>query len=553
MKSKFASLIKQTEYRRDERKLSEAYTYYHEAVKLNPKNDTAWHNLGLAALDLGDINFAIKCISQAVLINQSQYIYLRNLGELYRRAGLPDQAVTLIKTATQLAPKDTESYYNLALAYTDSGDEKKAIKSYRKALEINPSHGNAWNNLGSLLEKTGHHKSAKSAYEKAIQLNPKNSEAQNNLGAIFLLEGNLKEAKQAFEHSLKSQPKFITAHFNLSALKTYTADDPQLRDLLNLEKHIKAVETHEQVQFYFALGKALEDTKKYKESFDAYCKGNELQYQLNPVDENSADKFVDNIISTYSQDFFAERKSWAVSSKQKKNPIFIIGMPRSGTSLLEQIIATHPRIFGAGELSTLPNISNEILQGYGSAELAPKSAYDLIGNRYLNEIWKLSPQSDFVSDKMPANFMQLGLIYLSMPNARIIHSIRDPMDSCFSCFARHFQKGMEFTYSLDSLARYYKRYTKLMNHWKKVLPESFILDVRYEELVKNTEQQSRKILEFIGVEWDPNCLEFHKSERVTKTASMAQVKKPIYKTSIARWSHFSKELNSLSNQLKECI
>lgn len=531
--------------------LGAAEAAYLEILSLEPKHALAMHSLGVLYFHSSQWDRAFDYFARAVQEDPTDALYQRNLGELCRRLGKVDQAVLFGIAATKLDAKNAEPFYNLALAYTDSGQIDKAISAYRKAVKLNPKHGLAWNNLGSALEHKGNKKSALTAYEHAVEIHSGHAEAQNNQGAIYTEMGRLDEARTSFNAAIATSPDFVEAHYNLSSLKTYTKDDPHLAILEQIYAQRSSLPESARIRYAFALGKALDDIGRYDDAFKAYQEGNRLQHARLPVDESSADELLKAIINVFTPEFFAQRKQWVGAVDSKRVPIFIVGMPRSGTTLLEQILSTHRSVYGAGELTDLNAV---IYEATGQKDNNPfannivslsEEQVRRIGEDYLTRVWKLAPKSIFITDKMPANFFYLGLIHLALPNAKIIHAMRDPMDSCFSCYSRLFNDTMEFAYDLDSLGNYYRRYITLMKHWHAVLPANTILDLSYEDLVADTEKEARRVLEFVGLPWDENCLEFHKNDRLVKTASVAQVRKPIYKSSLARWKHFKGHLQPL--------
>ena len=532
----------------------QAQAAYEQVLAQNPQSAEAWHGLGLLLFNAGQLKQAAEKLSKAVILEPGIAIYQRNFAEMCRRLGLLDQAILSGKAAVKLAPKDLDAHANLGLAFSDAGDYLNAIQSFRKALKINAKHSLSWNNLGAALEKRGDENGALEAYQKAANIDPNNAEAQNNRGVIYVERGDLEKAIQSFEMAINAKPDFVECHYNLSSLKTYTPTDPHLRMLEVVHPQEQLFSTTARIRYNFALGKALEDVGEFDRSFAAYDMGNRLQHALLPVDEERSDRLAKSIQSVFTKEFFEERQSW---SGTQKSPIFIVGMPRSGTTLLEQILSSHDSVYGAGELVDLSEAVQSVVKAEHGGLFAEKvvslSAAQIkkIGDVYVNNVWKLSPESTFISDKMPANFLFIGLIHLAFPNAKIIHAMRDPMDSCFSCFARLFNDSMDMAYDLGTIGRYYVRYIKLMEHWHRVLPQGRILDLRYEDLVADTEAQTRRILDFVGLPWDANCLEFYKNKRVVKTASLAQVNKPIYKTSVARWRHFAKHLKPLVELVKD--
>lgn len=529
---------------------AQAEACYRQILQQDPRFDPAWHALGLLAFHAGNVAMAVQCIDQAIACNDGAALYHRNLGEILRRQGRLEQAIAAGQKACALAPADLDAHYNLGLAYTDAQDYPNAIACYQAALRLDPRHGLSWNNLGSALEQVAGKDEARAAYERAVAIDPQHAEAQNNLGAIYSEQGNLDEARAAFQRAIDVRPTFVEAHYNLSSLKSYCVGDPHLAMLEKVYAGRESLSEQARIRYSFALGKALDDIGQYDRAFAAYEEGNGLQHRLLPVNEACDDAELASILAIFDEAFFASRRGWK-GAADGRTPVFIVGMPRSGTTLLEQILSSHPSVHGAGELADLHQVVTEAAGSDGTrpfsggVAMLGEADIERIGRAYLERVWKHSPGSRFITDKMPANFFYLGIIHLALPQARIIHAMRDPMDSCFSCYSRLFNSTMGFAYDQGTLGRYYVRYMTLMQHWHKVLPEGTILDLPYEDIVADTEAQARRVLEFVGLPWDENCLQFHKNERLVKTASMAQVRRPIYKTSVARWKHFARHLQPL--------
>ncbi|GAB1233906.1 tetratricopeptide repeat-containing sulfotransferase family protein [Ferrigenium sp. UT5] len=555
-------------------RLGAAETLLKQLLATAPNYHPAWHTLGLIAYEVGKLELAIKLIQKAIALSPTPTLprgergqpplcgssfnpalYHRNLGEMCRRLGRLEEAVAAGQRACALAPNDVDAHYNLGLALTDKCEWDSAIRSYQRALALNPQHGLAWNNLGAALEKQGDKRAAELAYAKAVILNPAHHEAQNNLGAIYSEQGKLDEASHCFDAAIEANPDFSEAHFNLSTLKTYRADDPHLIYLERILDNAAAMPVAARIRYWFALGKAREDVGRYDDAFAAYEAGNRLQHEILPCDEARADEMLERVMTVFDRAFFEARMPsppapLPLAGEESKAPIFIVGMPRSGTTLLEQILSSHPAVYGAGELTYLNEAIMDLPGGSGERfpDFVPGLAaedFAQLGKTYAERLWKLAPDALRITDKMPANFFYIGMIRLALPNAKIIHAMRDPMDSCFSNYARLFNDTMEFTYDLGTLGRYYARYITLMQHWRAVLPQGSILDLRYEDMVADTEGQARRILDYVDLPWDDNCLAFHQNKRHVKTASVAQVRKPIYKTSVARWQHFEKQLQPL--------
>jgi hypothetical protein len=301
------------------------------------------------------------------------------------------------------------------------------------------------------------------------------------------------------------------------------------------------------------MGKASSDLKQYDEAIEHLKQANALKRRTFDYDEAQRLAMFKNIEAKYTPELFAAKSG---SGDTSWSPIFIVGMPRSGTTLLEQVLASHSKVFGAGELETFKEAINECVE---SQRILP--AYPLlvdflspehilrIGQTYTTQARALAPEAPHIVDKMPLNFMFVGLIHLALPNARIIHMRRDPIDTCLSCFSHQFGNGLEWSYELGELGRYYRQYEALMAHWRRVLPQGAMLEVQYEELVADFEPQARRILEYCGLDWDERCLAFHKTQRPVRTASAAQVRQPIYGTSVSRWRPYRQMLQPLLEQL----
>jgi tetratricopeptide (TPR) repeat protein len=540
------NLIHQANLNFQNRLFPEAEQLYRNILIKNPDNHKVSLAIALAALQQNKMTEAIKYMQKAAKIAPEIALYHRNLGELLRRVGQWDAAIASHKIAINLEPYSAENHFLLGLVYNDNRQYELAIQHYHFSLSYDQNHGLAWNNLGASLESIGDKPTAKIAYTTAIALNPKHAEAQNNLGAIYSEEGRLDKARLHFTAAILANPELIDAHYNLSLIKTYTSDDPHLNFLESTMQNMDYYSIHTRIRYYFALGKALDDTKQYARAFKAYVEGNRLHYLHQPWDKTKLHEIVEQIPRIFTKPFFKKMKM----TQDARCPIFIVGMPRAGTTLIEQILSSHKSIYGAGELSILDDIIQEACDKANLpfntwVSQVSDQEFTQLGKKYLEQTWKLAPDKYFIIDKMPSNCFYIGMIYRMLPTAKIIHAIRDPMDSCFSCFTYLFKNGMSFAYDLITLGNYYLLYAQAMQHWYSVLPKTTIFNVPYEQMVENYETLSKQLLDYIGLPWDTNCLHFYDNKRIVKTASLTQVRKPIYKTSVQRWRHFANELESL--------
>lgn len=528
----------------------EAEQLYRRILIKNPGCHGASQGIALAALQQNNMADAMQFMQQAAEIAPAVILYKRNLGELLRRVGQLEAAITVHHTVIKIEPESSENHFLLALAYNDNHQFELAIQHYRIALSLDKNYGLAWNNLGASLECLGHKQQAKLAYAEAIRLNPKHTEAQNNLGAIYSEEGLIDKATQHFTAAIAANPDFIEAHYNLSLIKTYQASDPHLVFLENFMPKINHCSIRTRIHYYFALGKARDDTQQYAPAFKAYAEGNRLHYLQNPWDKTKLQNLVEHLPRVFTHSFCRQPKQ----TKETTCPIFIVGMPRAGTTLIEQILASHKNIYGAGELSVLDDIIQEACQRAGMpfntwVGQLTDDEFAALGEKYLARTSVLAPDKPFIIDKMPSNCFYIGMIYRMLPTAKIIHAIRDPMDSCFSCFTHLFKTSMLFAYDFSALSDYYALYAQAMQHWHTVLPLTAMFDLPYEQMIANHETYSKQLIEYIGLPWDPDCLNFYKNDRVVKTASLTQVRQPIYKNSVQRWQYFAEELQPLLQML----
>jgi Flp pilus assembly protein TadD len=537
----------------DANRLADAENLCRRVIQAQPASHAAWFSLGLIAVKSGKLPVAAGLMQNAAKLAPGHAPYHRSLGEVHRRLGAFAQAIECGTNAVRLAPADPEAHYNLALALSDSGANDNAAAQYKKVLTLNPSHNLAANNLGAVLERMGNEKDAEQAYARAIAINPRHAEAQNNLGALLSARGDLDKARACFTAAIEADPAFVHAHYNLSTLKKYTPDDPHLKALEAIARKGGAMPAETRLRYCFAIGKAFEDVGRYDEAFAAYHEGNRLKRATFNYDEKQTAESIGAIINGYDKKFAAKKTKGCPD----ETPVFILGMPRSGTTLIEQIVSSHSDVHGAGELHDLGNAVSEITGAPAVGNYmqwlkdADSKTLARIGETYVAKLRARDPKALRITDKMPGNFFYVGLIHKILPKAKIIHSVRNPMDTCFSNYSRLFNETMVFAYDLRELGRYYRNYKRMMDHWHAVLPKGTILDMSYEELVADQETQSRRLIEFCGLAWQDACLEFHKNDRPVKTASIAQVRKPMYKNSIARWERFAKHLAPLKTAMEE--
>jgi tetratricopeptide (TPR) repeat protein len=530
---------------------SEAIEAYQRVITLRPGFNEAHANLGFTLMSAGryadaesHLREALRAFPDSAPINHAMGVVLYGMSRM-------TEAAESFRRAVALSPTDAEAHANLGNALREMGDYAQADANYRRSIALSPQFSRAHFDLGSSLYTQERFAEAEQSYRKALELKPDHVESCNNLGRSIRRQGRLEEAREYFEKAMAIDPDTVESYFNLASLRRFEPGSAETEHMEKLVAKLPSLPEDSRIRYWFALGKMREDLERYDEAFEAYAQGNRLKHAQISPNEIARTALVDSVRTVFNERFFAERP---VPVSQEKCPVFIVGMPRSGTSLIEQILSSHPDVHGAGELHDLENLINASAAEAGRpAERYPEVAANMsaeellrMGRAYTDKVWKLAPSATHIVDKMMSNFTHVGMIRQMFPDAKIIHAKRDPMDSCLSCYATLFAKNnLDFTYDLGSLGRYYVRYMELMQHWQHVLPAGSILELRYEDMVNNTEGEARRLLSYLGLPWNPDCLNFHENKRVVRTASAAQVRRPIYKSSLARWKHFETHLAPL--------
>jgi tetratricopeptide (TPR) repeat protein/predicted SAM-dependent methyltransferase len=539
--------------------------------KIQPDSEEI--NSLISRFDGGKFKEAI-IIAQSMTVRFPHYAFgWKMLGAAFNQLGQSEEALSPMQKAAGLSPGDAGAHYNLGVIFQSLGQSVQAEASYRRALEINPDYAEAHNNLGNTLYSLGRLVEAEASYRRASQLKSDFAEAHSNLGNVLrelvrleeaevscrralLIKpefagahnnlgkalqdlGRLKEAQESYRRAFTIRPNFTKAQFNYVQTKKISHDDEifigQLEDLIGKG----ALNSDEKSDIYFSLGKCYDDLGKYDQAFLNYEKGHQLEGLTHPFDPKQNVNGVNKLISLFGKEFFSKRHEFGSNSEE---PIFIVGMPRSGTTLAEQIISSHPSVCGAGELTFLSD-RRKTLSLDDIRQFNRQQALSLADD-YLVHLHSYSASALHITDKMPQNFFHLGLIRLCFPRARIIHCKRNPLDTCLSIYFQKFTLDHPYTHDLGNLGGYYAQYLRLMQHWREVLPGS-MFEVEYEELVADQVGMTKRLLEFCNLEWDDSCLNFNSSERVVNTASSWQVRQPMYSSSVARWKRYESFLEPL--------
>ena len=479
-----------------------------------------------------------------------------NLGAALAAQGRMDDAVAHYQRAITLKPDYADAHNNLGTALAARGRMDDAVAHYQRAVTLKPHYADAHNNLGTALAARGNLDAAIPHYERALAIDPNHAGAHNNLGNIRKDQGKFDDAMAHYGRAIAIRPAYVEPHYNRAEIKTFQRGDPELKALEGLADR-EVWSPNQALHIHFALAKALEDCGDYERAFEHLRKGNDLKRRQINYDELSTIQFFKRIATVFDTSLFDRFQGEGDPSSV---PIFVLGMPRSGSTLIEQILASHPQIHGAGELTDLEIAARTVLSCSGRPVQFPECVPALdgvtlrrIGQTYLARLPALADGKVRIVDKLPSNFLRIGLIHLILPNARIIHTIRDPMDTCVSCYSKLFTSGQDFTYDLAELGRYYRCYQDLMTHWRSVLPPSAILDVSYEGVVDDLPGQARRLIDYCGLPWDDRCISFHRTNRLVKTASAVQVRKPLFRSSLQRWRMYEAGLGPLLHELGDIV
>ncbi len=569
-------------------RLDEALARFRRVITLSPQSLDVWCNLGEALRAKGDSSEAVAAYEHALTLDENFPAALMNLANIHLAEGRHAAAAILYQRLLRSHPEHAGAWVNMGEACRLQGRLVEACRAYRQALALQPALAGVWQclaelcvqlerleeaadafrralalegervdlwlRLGQVEELRGRMDEVLAAYRQALRLQPDHADAHYLLGNALSGLGRFEEAAQAFHTALRANPALTAVYYALSQIRSYrfSADEAQQMEAL----HRQSALSDEQRSFLdFALCRAAEQQRRYDDAFRFLAEGNRLARKQHHYDSAEMEAFFRDIRSVFNRKFFARRQDFGVTDQ---TPIFIVGMMRSGTSLVEQILASHPQVHGAGELTDLKQIiyyfDGELnLQAYPAQ--VPELAAAQVRARALEYLARLKARAGVaarVSDKMPGNFRYLGMIRLMFPRAKIIHCRRHPLDTCLSCYRLHFSGAHPYAYDLQELGHYYRLYAGLMAHWHTVLP-GYIHDVQYESLVADQETETRRLLDFCGLPWHPACLDFHKTERAVITSSLSQVREPIYRGSLQKWKRYEQHLGPLIAALGDAL
>jgi tetratricopeptide (TPR) repeat protein len=525
----------------DTGQFAEAAASYRKALKVRPAYAEAHNNLGNALRDLDEPEEALSSFVAALRIAPGHAQTHKNLGDVLRSLGKLDQAIGCFEKAIQIRSNYPEPYLGLGLILNDLGRHHQAIENIRTAIQLQPLLAEAHSSLGNALGNAGLYDEAMSSYRAAVKIKPDFAEAHCSLGIALSEVGRFEEAIASFTVALQLRPDLAEASVNLSRIKKYCSDDPHIEKMLERMEKPDLID-HERMHLSFALGKVYEDLGDVDRSFKYLLDGNRIKKMSTGYDINADKTEFRKIRSLFKADSSLAIPKETVFARQ---PVFIVGMPRSGTTLVEQILASHSQVFGGGELEDLGRILGPVVHESIATGKEQINAEMIVGYRsaYLRALAARPGVTPFITDKMPTNFKWVGFLLTAMPGVKIINVQRDPVATCWSMFKVQF-RGSGYTNDLVDIAEFYKLYLDLMDFWREEYPGQ-VYDLDYEMLTNCQEQETRKLLAYCGLDWEEQCLEFYKTERAVRTLSDGQIRQKMYTGSSDAWRKYEAHLSPL--------
>ena len=521
----------------------------------DPRNADALHFSGLVRYEQGALEEARTLIERARVFRPQDANIFSNLGMVLAAQEHYDAAMKMFAQALRLDPKHTDALNNIGVTMKKLHRYKEALPVLERVARQRPDDAEVLFNLAETLYRLNRIDEAIETYLRSLEIKPSNNSVRLALGEAYEAIGHFREARMQYLAALRQPGRRVLALARLLLLREGEVEDDLLREAIGLS-HDETVASDARIRLNNALAHYLDRTGHNEAAFAHLKAGCDAQFAKEPFDSDQFSRSVDELIEVFSEDFF---KALPAPPSLSEQPLFIVGMPRSGTTLVEQILASHSQVAAGGELSMLLQVGMQSQKLSSNGEAYPRSIPGLteaarrdLATAYISNLQRISPEARRVTDKLPFNFLHLGLVALLFPKARIVHCQRSPMDNCLSCYFTSFAERIQFANNLETLGRYYADYRRLMAHWEKVLPTD-ILTIQYETLVSDTEAQVRRLVEHCGLPWEEACLRFHETERGIKTPSRWQVRQPIYGRSVERWRNYESQLEPLVDTLAPYI
>jgi len=538
------------------RQLDRALSCYRSALRLKPDDPEVLCNLGATLVDQGNVDAAIPCFHDALRLRPDFVVAHNNLGNALQLKGDTNAALVHYQKAVRLDPSIAGAHNNLGKIVLERGNPKAALVHCTEAVRLLPNSAEFRINLGNVLLALDRTEEAADVFRAAIQLKPDLASAHASLGGVYEQLGDVEQALAAYREALRFDPRHTGA---LARLATILRGDLSQADRTCIESLLtdSSLSPERRWSLEFSWANMLEAQGEFHRAAEFASRANacqraEFERRGRGYDPSAHKRFVDQVIDSFTPEFFERVSAFGVETER---PVFVVGLPRSGTSLIEQILASHPRVFGAGELRLFQETFEALPEAVGHSESlsgclkrVDRAVIQRLASRHLEGLAALNSSADRVVDKMPENTLYLGLIAALFPKAKLIHCRRDLRDVALSCWMTNFGQ-VRWASDLDHIAARITEYRRVMDHWGNALPIP-MLEVKYEEIVCDLEGVSRTLLAWCGLEWDPACVSFYQTRRPVRTASAAQVRQPVYKSSVGRWKHFQEELGPLFSKLE---
>ena len=529
---------------KEQGKLEEAVEAYKTAISIKPFFAEAYNNMGLVLKEQGKLEEAIRAYETAISIKTDYVHAYNNMGNALKDQGKLEEAIRAYETAISIKADYVHAYNNMGTALEDLGRLDEAITTYKTAISIRPNYPEAYNNMGITLEEQGKISQALAAYNKAISLNPNFAEAYNNLGGVLKNQGKIGESIVAYKKAISIKENYAEAYRNLSMLNKHKYNDLHFKKITDF-CNAKGISDDERCHYCFTLAKMYEDVDMIDEAFRYLALGNKLRKSLLNYSTRQDTKLFRILKKTQP---LLEANSYQLEDvTDKVLPIFILGMPRSGTTLVEQIISSHSKVTGAGELPYITSYGQALATG----ELAiNRNSISEFRYNYLREIGKRRDGNNIITDKMPQNFRFIPLICAALPEAKIVHVTRDAAATCWSNYKHYFvNAGLGYSYNIKDVADYYNLYSDLMKTWNTTYSDR-IYNLNYENLTKNQKFETEQLIQYLDIEWEISCLNPENNERNVRTISQQQVRKKLYKGSSREWLKYKRHIGDAFNVLK---
>jgi Flp pilus assembly protein TadD len=524
--------------------LKEAEKIYHAILKIQPMHSGVNSNLGILLYKLRRLDEAELCYKKLIAQKPNYAEAYCNLGVILQELNRLEESETCCRKAIELKPDYVVAHNNLSNTLKKLGRLVEAEKSYRNAIILKPDYVEAYYNLSVMQQELDKLDESVITCKKAIELKPDYAEAYNNLGIVLQKLGRIDDAEESYKKAIDFKPNYVEAHFNLSQIKNFNKEDDQFIQIKNLYSN-SSLTDDQYCHLGFALGKASEDLNQLDKSFRYYSEGNAFRKRSLSYNITHDIKIFNQLKNSYPSIKKNLLKTVKLTNETKL--IFIIGMPRSGTTLVEQIISSHSKVKGAGELTYVEQFGDNIARGI--SKINTEILLDF-REKYLEKLQKLSDKNSTVTDKMTINFRYVGLISSAFPDAKIIHVKRDPAATCWGNYRQLFsnKKSFYYCYNLDDVVAYYKLYHDLMQFWKNECGDR-IYNLDYETLTVNQEYETKKLIQYLGLNWEKECLTPQDNNRSVGTASSKQIRQKIYQGSSQKWKKFEPFLNGAFNSL----